>query len=143
MKGAKPKLEAIIVDPVARSISLVRHAKDLDDVYATLGCDTICATQMPFNHTMFLDDNGLCLPIAEINRRGLFYMDTAKQPFAGKGIIFHSTPDGDLDSCFLLIEQVEELIRWRPKSRPMTEAEKRIVTEIQIIPFGGIKNPNE
>lgn len=143
MKGKKAKLEAILVDPVERSISLVQHGEDLDEVYATIGCDTICATQMPFNHTIFLDDNGLCRPIKEINQRGLFYMDGAKQPFAGKGLIFHSTADGGLESCFLLVEQVEELIRWRPKSQPMTESEKRIATQIQIIPFGGIRNPNE
>lgn len=136
--------EAILIDPAERSISVVEnHSGDLEAIYKTLGCDCICNIKMPFNHVMFLDDNGLILPVEEINKRGLFYVTGYAKPLAGKGLIFHSTSDGDLDSCFLLVEQVEQLIRWRPKGVKMTKEEQRIATELQIIPFKGIRDPNE
>lgn len=136
--------EAILVDPVERSISVVEdQSEDLEAIYKTLGCDCICSFKMPFNHVMFLDDNGLIRPIDEINKRGLFYMTSYKKPLAGKGLIFHSTADGGLDSCFLLIEQVEQLVRWRPKDLKMTKEEQKIATELQIIPFKGIRDSNE
>jgi len=137
--------EAILIDPVERSISIIEdHSEKLEAIYKTLDCDCICSVKMPFNHVMFLDDNGLIRPVAEVNKRGLFYIPTSlSKPLAGRGLIFHSTPDGGLDSCFLLVEQVEQLIRWRPKGSKMTKEEQKIATELQIIPFKGIRESNE
>lgn len=136
--------EAILIDPAERSISLISDQnEDLEAIYKTLNCDCICSVQMPFNHIMFLDDNGLIRPIKEVNKRGLFYITTYRKPFAGRGLIFHSTPEGGLDSAFLLVEQIENLVRWRPKASPMTEAEQKVTTELKVIPFEGISDPNE
>ena len=138
------KHEAILIDPAERSISVIEdHSEDLKEIYKTLNCDCICSVQMPFNHVMFLDDNGLIRPIKEVNKRGLFHLTTHSKPFAGRGLIFHGTPEGNIDSAFLLVEQIEGMVRWRPKSSPMTEAEQKVVTELKIIPFGGISKSNE
>lgn len=130
--------EAILIDPVERSITLVQQTGDLEDLYKTLECDCVCTLRMPFNHVIFLDDNGFIRPLKEINKRGMFYLGHHSKPLAGRGLIFHSKADGDVESAFLLIEQVEGMIRWRPKSSTLTEAERKVITEIQIIPFEGL-----
>lgn len=136
--------EAILIDPVERSISLVeKQGEDLGAIYETLKCDCICSFKLPFNHVMFLDDNGLIRPVEEVNKRGLFYITSYAKPLAGRGLIFHGKADGSLGDAFLLIEQVEQLVRWRPKNSKMTKEEQKIATELQIIPFKGIRDPNE
>jgi hypothetical protein len=136
--------EAILIDPVDRSISIVpKQSEDLEAIYKILKCDCVCSFKLPFNHIMFLDDNGLIRPVEEVNKRGLFYVSSYSKPLAGRGLIFHGKADGSLGDAFLLIEQIEELVRWRPKGSKMTKKEQQIATELEIVPFKGIKDPNE
>lgn len=85
-------MKAILIDPVAHTVTEVEYNGTLADLYTHLKCDMIEAAvhDIP-RHILYVDEEGTFKP------NSMFEIDGADQPYLGRGVILGFDPNSGAD----------------------------------------------
>jgi hypothetical protein len=102
------KMKAILIDPEARTVTLVEHEGDYRNILKTIEVELFTCVKLDEKNILFVDDEGLLH-----DPRYFFEIANYPQPLAGKGLILGTTDDGDSTDATLTLEQVKSAVRFR------------------------------
>jgi hypothetical protein len=104
------KLNAILIDPMSRTISEIQLSGELNDYYKHLKCQTFTIVTVDWcGHEVdiFVDDEGL------LNDGNEFFVFQGwHQPLAGRALILGHDDEGETTSCPIGIEEAADAIGW-------------------------------
>lgn len=109
-------MRAILIDPAAKSVSIIDHPATLDGLRATIDCEKVEAVGLLPGETLWINEEGL---LAE--HPGPFFQIAAATPMAGRGVVLGSDDRGEtvasrlaVDFLFSALDFPDiELIGWR------------------------------
>lgn len=103
-------LNAIIINPVTRSVTAQKIESTLQAMYAALAVDpawsgTIERVGLDRTHDLWIDDNGCLAP-----GRPVFVLHN--HPFAGAGMILSHDREGKSRDCLIPLAEIERRVAW-------------------------------
>jgi hypothetical protein len=111
----KKYVRAILIDPVAKTVTEVEHdAKDFTDIHRLLsdpenglkvGCFT--AVGIDRHHHVFVDDNGLLE-----DPKHFFEWKGYGQPLAGRGLVLATDEAGDTVAAMISLDAVKAAVSF-------------------------------
>lgn len=111
-------MRAILIDPIARTISNVQHNGDYKQIYELLSdkdngldVDDFNAVQWDERNTVYVDGEGLLK-----SPRYFFILRGYQQPLAGRGLILGVDRMGETIATSLTVEQVIPHVRYEQLS---------------------------
>jgi hypothetical protein len=105
-------MKAILIDPVAKTVTEVENDGTLKDWYKLLDCDTVeVATYLnEQNDSILVDENGF----AAISLDSKFFsVKGGHQPFAGRGLVVGVDDNGETISPTITVEEVKALVSFQ------------------------------
>lgn len=109
-----PPMQAYLIDPIAKTITVVEHAGGLESIYAHLQCGMVDAIRLPTGDAIYIDDEGLLA--ADPEAAGFFAVNGHPHPVAGRGLVVGTTSEGDdADPAASLVEITNNIRFLSPK----------------------------
>lgn len=96
-------MRAILIDPVAKTVTEVDHKDDYRDIYRLIEAEPFTVLEVGPGDWLFLDDEGLYRP-----GQKFFRWKDYPQPLAGKGLLLGGDEEGDSVDTQRTIEWVQE-----------------------------------
>jgi hypothetical protein len=103
-------IKGLFIDVVKKEIKEVVIENNLDSIYELLGCSIIESGYPQLlssaNHVLFCDEEGLlkdsigCFKIFDY------------EPISGNAVIFSTDEEGDIQSHYLVVEKIKEIIQF-------------------------------
>lgn len=107
-------MRAILIDPVAETVTEVDHSGDYKEIYHFLSdemhgleVDTFDAVRINDSDTIFIDDDGLLK-----DPRYFFKWQGYEQPLAGRGLILASDQEGETIGTELSLDYVKRHVSF-------------------------------
>jgi hypothetical protein len=87
------KLRAVLVDPVARTVTDIEIEKGLDGMYEAIGCELVALVRLKDGSEgdLWVDDEGLL----KLTPESRFFVIHKSSALTGKGLILGSTEEGE------------------------------------------------
>jgi hypothetical protein len=103
-------VKGILIDPFEQTVTEV-EIKDYDykKIYPLIGADMFQAVGLDEVNAAFIDEEGLFKPIQKF-----FMIKDYPHPIANKALVLGSNEDGDTVSTTLNLNEVKDLITFRP-----------------------------
>lgn len=115
-------ITAILIDPVAKSLSTVKWDQELDSLYAFLRCKTVEApTVLTLGDpvTVWMDEDYWQVAPRDYSANHAATMLPGCVPFAGRLLITgESDGDGGVLDCRIKVDELRDLIKFGLTTRP-------------------------
>lgn len=103
------KIRAVLIDPVARTVTDIEIEKGLSFLYKAIGCRTVTRVELDDQNDLWLDDDGLL----HTPQPDKFTIGRYPQPLAGVGLVCGYDGEGNTISTRLDADKVRPLICWK------------------------------
>lgn len=101
-------MRGILINPMDRTVMDIETDGELASLYQLLQCSIIEAFELPANHILWLDEEGL---YAQPPKPFFIIEGYEYQPFCGLGLILGRMHE-DMDSAHLPLDFIHERVRW-------------------------------
>lgn len=106
-------MKAILIDPTMRTVTETEldfgeggDTRELDVVYAAIGCDLVDIVRLPHNNMLILDDEGLLKP----NR--LFRIEGYPEMLAGKTLLVGDNNENFRQPPHVTLDEARQMVSW-------------------------------
>jgi hypothetical protein len=101
-------MRAILIDPVAKTVTEVEHTDDYRDIYKHLECDLFTVVGIDEVDSVFIDDEGLLK-----DEPGPFFaLAGYPQPLAGRGLILGCDEEGESIAARMSLDEARAMVSF-------------------------------
>lgn len=101
-------MRAILIDPIAKTVTEVDYGGKYTDIYKLIDCDTFTVVGIENDDAIYVDDEGLL----KDDPKYYFLYQGYAQPLAGKGLVLGTSEDGDSIEPVHTRDEIERKVRF-------------------------------
>ena len=108
-------MKAYLIDPFEKSVAQVEYDGNYKNIYKLIDASMFDAAEINNDlDVVMVDDEGLFVPLS---LQEYFYLRGLPRPFAGKGLVLGTDPEGESCAPRISLEYLRSLVLWPSKAQ--------------------------